>query len=114
MVDSILDNHSLRTQRRGDLKLEISLQTATAEIEQLIAGVKKITGGKDIESAEVYLSEITGKAIILVAEYYTALLSVQEFNAIKQDVNLQSLKLMEELKIEIAGTSTDIRLSQQP
>lgn len=42
MVDSILDNHSLRTQRRSDLKLEIGLQTTTAEIEHLIEGVKKI------------------------------------------------------------------------
>jgi MscS family membrane protein len=114
MVDSILDNHSLRTQRRGDLKLEISLQTSSAETEQLVAGMKEITERKDVESAEVYLSEITGKAIIIVAEYYTAPLSVQEFNAIKQDVNLRSLKLMEKLKIEIAGASTDIRLNQQP
>jgi hypothetical protein len=70
-------------------------------------------GRKEIESAEVCLSEITGKAIIILAEYYTAPLSLREFNEIKQDINLQSLKLMEGLKIEIAGASTDIRLSQQ-
>ena len=42
MVDSVLDNLSLRTQRRGDLRLEINLQTSSATIELLIGGLKKI------------------------------------------------------------------------
>jgi hypothetical protein len=37
-------------------------------------------GRKEIESTEVCLSEITGKAIIILAEYYTAPLSLREFN----------------------------------
>ncbi|MGQ0737864.1 MAG: mechanosensitive ion channel family protein [Bacteroidota bacterium] len=113
MVDSVLDNLSLRTQRRGDLKLEIGLQTLPATIEQLIAGIRKILERKGTENSEVHLSEITGKAIVVVSEYYTAPVTIQEFNIIKQDINLQSLKLLEELKIEITGASTEVRLSRE-
>ncbi len=112
MVDSVLDNLSLRTHRRGDLKLELGLQTSTGKLELLIAGVKKILNRKEIEEANVVMAEITGNALILQSDYYTAPVTIRDFNNIKQEINLQTLKLMEELKIEIAGASTDVRLSK--
>lgn len=113
MVDSILDNLSLRTQRRADLKLEIGLSTPATVTEQFISGVEKILNRKEIESYNVHLSDITHTALVIVSDYYTAPVTIKEFNQVKQEVNLQSLKLMEELKIEIAGASTDIRLHKQ-
>lgn len=112
MVDTILDNLSLRTQRRGDLRLEISLQTPSSVAEQFVTGIKKILDRKEIESANVHLSDITGTALVVVSDYYTAPVTIQEFNAIKQAVNLQSLQLLEELKIELAGANTEIRLTK--
>lgn len=113
MVDSILDNLSLRTQRRADLKLEIGLTTSASVTEQFIKGIEKILNRDEIESYNVHLSDITHTAIVIVSDYYTAPVTIKEFNLVKQEVNLQSLKLMEELKIEIAGASTDIRLQKQ-
>jgi len=112
MVDSILDNLSLRTQRRGDLKLEIGLQTSPALIEQLIAGIEKIIGRKEVENANVVLSDISANAVIILSDYYTAPVTINEFNTIRQEINLQSLKLLEELKIELSGASTDVRISK--
>lgn len=112
MVDSVLDNLSQRTQRRGDLNLELGLQTSAAELEALIAGIKKVMERKDIEESNVLLAEITGSAFIVQSDYYTAPVTIKEFNEIKQAINLQSLKVMEELKIEIAGASTDIRIAK--
>ena len=113
MVDSILDNLSLRTQRRADLKLELGLSTPARVTEQFISGIEKILSRNEIENYSVHLSDITHTAIIIVSDYYTAPVTIKEFNQVKQEVNLQSLKLMEELKIEIAGASTDIRLQKQ-
>ncbi len=110
MVDSVLDNLSLRTQRRGDLKLEIGLQTPPASIEKLLEGVRKILGRKEIEDFNVNLSEITSQAIVIVSDYYTAPIGIKDFFAIRQEVNLAALKLMEELGIEIAGANTDVRI----
>lgn len=113
MVDSVLDNLSLRNQRRGDLKLEVGLQTPSAKLEQLIAHIHKIMNRKEVENAQVHLSEITATSVIILSDYYTAPITIEEFNMVKQEINLQSLKLLEELKIEIAGASTDIRLYKE-
>ncbi|MBI3138103.1 MAG: mechanosensitive ion channel [Sphingobacteriales bacterium] len=110
MVDSILDNLSLRTQRRGDLKLEIGLQTPPALIEKLLEGVCKIVSRKEVGDFNVNLSEITSQAIVIVSDYYTAPIGIKEFFAIRQEINLAALKLLEELKIEVAGASTDVRV----
>jgi len=111
MVDSVLDNLSLRTQRRGDLRLELGLQTTPVQLESLLAGMKKIFAHKEIEDSNVFLSEITANAVVITADYYTAPITIKEFNSIKQEVHLGGLKLLEQLEIEIAGASTDIRLA---
>ncbi|MEO7923667.1 MAG: mechanosensitive ion channel family protein [Chitinophagaceae bacterium] len=113
MVDSVLDNLSLRTQRRGDLKLEIGLTTNTSKLELLIEEVKKILERKEIEEANTLMADITGNAFLVQADYYTAPLTIKEFNNIRQEINLQALKKMEELQIAIAGASTDVRISNQ-
>lgn len=110
MVDSILDNLSLRTQRRGDLKLETGVQTPVAKLEELVKGIRKITDRKEIEEANVYLTEITSQAAVVVLDYYTAPITMKEFNEIRQEINLQSLQLLEELEIEIAGANREIRI----
>ena len=110
MVDSVLDNLSLRTQRRGDLKLEIGLQTPPASIEALLEGIRKIVGRKEIEEYNVNFSEITNQAIVIVSDYYTAPIGIKEFFTIRQEINLAALKLMEALKIEVAGASTDVKI----
>lgn len=110
MVDSILDNLSLRTQRRGDLKLETGVQTPVAKLEELVKGIRKITDRKEIEEANVYLTEITSQAAVVVLDYYTAPITMKEFNEIRQEINLQSLQLLEELEIEITGANREIRI----
>ncbi len=112
MVDSIVDNLSLRTQRRGDLRLEISVSTPSAKLEELVSGIRKIITRKEIEEGNVYLTEITPTAAVLHSDYYTAPITIKEFNTIKQEINLQSLRLMEELEIETAGASTDLRIAR--
>ncbi len=110
MVDSVVDNLSLRTQRRGDLKLELDLQTKSTRLEPLLTAVKKIITRTEIEESSVLLSEITANAFIVQAEYYTAPLTIKEFNVIRQEVNLQVLRLLEEWGIELAGPAKEIRV----
>ncbi len=112
MVDSVLDNLSLRTQRRADLRLELGLQTESAKLDSLVNGIRNILKRKEIENSLAFLSEITGQAVIVQAEYYTAPITLLEFNTIKQEVSLQTLKLIEDLQIEIAGANTDVRIIQ--
>jgi len=110
MVDTIVDNLSMRSQRRGDLKLEIGLNTSSQQLEDLVAGIRKIVGRKEIENSSVFLNDITGTAFIVQSEYFTAPVTAAEFNGIRQEVTMQVLQLMEQLNIDIAGAGTDIRM----
>jgi MscS family membrane protein len=110
MVDSVLDNLSLRTQQRGDLKLELVLQTNSGKLETAIEGIKKIMKKQQVEESNVLLSEITSNAIIIQAEYYMAPVTTKEFNTVKQEINLETLKLVEELGIAMAGTPSELRI----
>ncbi|MGC4037980.1 MAG: mechanosensitive ion channel [Chitinophagaceae bacterium] len=112
MVDTIVDNLSLRSQRRADLKLEIGLSASAQQMDDLVKGVRKIVSRREIENSSIFMNDIASNAFIVSAEYYTAPVTIGEFNSIRQDVNMQVLKLIEELKLEIAGATTDVRVTK--
>ncbi len=111
MVDSIVDNLSLRTQRKGELRLELSLSTPSGELDQLIGGLLAILKKERVENSSAFLNDITGSAYLVNVDYFTSPITQEEFNAIRQQINLDTLRLMERLGISIAGASTDIRLT---
>lgn len=109
MVDSILDNLSQRTHRRGDLRLELELDTPSEKIGSIVEGLKKLLKREGIEEANVFFSEITGHAMLVTADYYTAAFSITEFNKIREEINLAVLKLLETLAVHIAGNDHRVR-----
>ena len=111
MVDSILDNLSLRTQRKAEIRLELGLETTSGILEQFIYGIKKILDHPQVEELAVFLEEIKPNAFLVHTDFYTAPIVANEFNELKQHVNLEILKLMGELKIELAGAGHDVRIS---
>jgi MscS family membrane protein len=113
MVDTILDNLSLRTQRRGDLRLELDLQTSSEKMQELLNGIKKILARQEIEDSNVFLSDITGNALVVLSDYYSAPVTIKEFHQLRQEINLQSLQLIESLGIRISGARTEVRLSRE-
>ena len=114
MVDSVVDNLTLRTQRKGELRLELSLSTSAALLDEGIAGIREILTIPAIENSIVFLNDITASAFLVNVDYFTAPMAIEAFNATKQQVNLEVLRLMEKLKISIAGSSTTISLTPRP
>ncbi len=111
MVDSIVDNLTLRTQRKGELRLSIGLSATSAELDQLIGGLKDILKKDTIDSSTAFLNDITSSAYLINVDYFTAHITQEAFNSVKQEINLDVMRLLETLKIEIAGASADIRVS---
>ena len=110
MVDSIVDNWSMRTQRRAEIKLELSVKTPVAKVENIIAELKKIisTNDKELSPYSVFLKEINKNGITIIIEYFTDPISLSEFDTIKQTINLQIKKLLENNAIEFAGEANTI------
>lgn len=112
MVDSVVDNLSLRTQRRVELKLELDLKTSAAQVKSLLEGLHKLMEVPVIIQKSVLLSDISAEAFLINCEYYTEPIDIDEFNMLKQDFNLRVIRLLEELDIQIAGAGKDIRIKK--
>ena len=110
MVDSIIDNLSLRTQRKGELRLEISLSTPSYLLESLVGAIRNITDVSEVENAVVHLSDISSGAFVILVEYFTGPVTALEFNGIREKINLATLKEIETRGIELAGANTDVRI----
>ncbi|RYY88762.1 MAG: mechanosensitive ion channel family protein [Chitinophagaceae bacterium] len=105
MVDSILDNVSLRTQLRGFLELGLHVQTPPDRIAQLVQDVQAfLKEKKDIQSFTVALADVRPNTIVVTIEYYTRTIENALFVALKQEINFLVLRRMEQLEIKIALT----------
>src|SRR5260221_1360506 len=111
MVDSVVDNLTLRTQRKGELRLELGLSTPAGQLDELVAGIKTILVKDKVENSTAFLNDLTGTAFLINVDYFTAPITQDQFNAIKQQVNLDVLRLLAKIVLSMAGSSTDVRVS---
>jgi MscS family membrane protein len=114
MVDTIIDNITLRTERRVELRLELSLSTTASQLKQLIAAVKNILSEKDgVIDFFVCLTDTGRNAHILAIDYFTVMpQSINDFNRLREELNLVIIELLENSKIELAAQSSDVVVHQ--
>jgi MscS family membrane protein len=105
MVDSIMDNLSLRTQRRAFIQLELSNDTPHDAIDQFIMRIQHLLQGRTpvVENYTVFLSDIVKDTYLINVEFFTATIPIADFNALRQDTNLAIIALMREMKIKLAS-----------
>jgi MscS family membrane protein len=112
MVDSIVDNQTLRTYRKAELRLQFDSSTAAGVISSFVDDCRKLLLDKSfISDATVYLNDISGTAFQINIDYFTSPIPLAEFNEIKQTLNLEFLNLLESKKIVIAGSGVTVKLS---
>ncbi len=109
MVDTIVDNITLRTQRKGELRLEISLSATAEQLATLIPAIKTSLQKPGIENTVVYLMDTGKNAHIIAIDYFTSMeQSIEEFNVLRESVNLSLIALLEKAEIELAAANTDV------
>lgn len=110
MVDSILDNLSLRTQRKGELRLELHPQTPAEEVHKLIDtinGLLKNNYDVSLNGSTVFLTDVNKNGIVVLIEYFTENIDINVFNNLRQRLNFDVLKLLEEQEIKMAPVRND-------
>ncbi len=111
MVDSILDNISLRTQQRNELLLQMSPETPSPKIEELMKELKQFLGTiKELELYNVFFVDINVQAYAVMVEFFLPAAYLSEFNKIKQQLNLFALHTIEKLEIKLAGATKEVVL----
>ncbi|MBI2730680.1 MAG: mechanosensitive ion channel [Sphingobacteriales bacterium] len=110
MVDSILDNFSLRTQRKGELKLELHPQTSAAGVQSFINSVNELLKKNyniGVNGSTVYLTDVNKNGIVVLIEYFTEVIDINIFNNLRQRLNFDVLKLMEQQGVKMAPVRND-------
>ena len=116
MVDSIVDNWSLRTHRRGEIKLELVYKTTTQETTKCIEAIKKLfeTKKDSFTSSTVYLAEISKNGLLIMIEYFTQPIDVGVFNQVREEINIALKKILEENNIDMVATASPITIINNP
>lgn len=115
MVDSILDNWTLRTQRRGFLLLELSSGASYDSVLQLINRIEQfISANEYIQSYSVLLTDISKNSFVVQVEFFTGDIALEIFNDVRQEVNLHIIRFMEEMKIRLALRETEVIVTSSP
>jgi len=109
MVDSILDNLSLRTHRRAFVSLELSAVSNPATLQEFINAVKEILNHqKHIDMSSVFLADIIRNAYIVHVEYFCYTIPNADFNELRQDVNLKMISLMDKFDLKLASKEENV------
>ncbi len=103
MVDSILENVSLRSQLRSEMNLYMELKTPADKIDQLLTEIRGFLSTlPEVEVKNILLNDIRLQGFHLLIEYFTPQMEWQAFTAIKQKINFHVLQTMEKLQIKFA------------
>lgn len=114
MVDSAVDNWSMRTERKADIKLELSAGTPAATLEKILMEIKElISKHQTISSSSVFIKELSKNASLINIEYFTAPFTLNEFFELKETINLSIKKILEANHVEFAGESSSIIIKSE-
>jgi MscS family membrane protein len=113
MVDSVVDNWSMRTQRRAEMKLEFSEKNSSSSLEQFVKKADALFQhhfAPRLESYSVFLTDYSKNGSTISIEYFTDNVSIAEFNGLKQQINLALMELVHTQNMELANVATNINI----
>ncbi|WP_160712452.1 mechanosensitive ion channel family protein [Chitinophaga solisilvae] len=113
MVDSILDNLSLRTQQRVSLRLELGGDTPADKLLQALQDMRKLIGSNQniLEGFVVNLNEFTKDTFVIQIIFNTYIIEGSQYNALREAVSLGIIKVLADHNIKMPGTSTNVVLT---
>jgi MscS family membrane protein len=78
-------------------------------LKALTPAIKTILQKNDIENTVVYLMDTGKNAHIVAIDYFTTMQqSIEEFNTLREAVNLEVIELLEKSGLELAAANTDV------
>jgi MscS family membrane protein len=103
MVDSIVDNLSLRNKRRFEMVLALDPRSTVDQLKKVLKEMEEKMNYPDLEEKTILLSDIRIDSYTVTIECITGVISIADFNALKQKLNFEVLYLLETNGIAVAG-----------
>ncbi len=107
MVDSVLDNHTMRTGRRIAINLLLNPRTPAGTLRQVIAGIESVLeAGKDnFSNPSVYVADLTAAGALLVVECFTPPVTDEVFQVFRQELTLAVKLVLEQEKVVMGAVA---------
>jgi MscS family membrane protein len=113
MVDTIVDNISLRTQRKTELQLELSLSATAGKLQTLLTAMRRYLSTQKIDSYQVHLHDTGKQAHIVIVEYFSSASDEHEaYLMLREKINMALIELLETHHVQLAASSTDVVVKQ--
>ncbi|MBN8837015.1 MAG: mechanosensitive ion channel [Sphingobacteriia bacterium] len=115
MVDSLIDNLSLRSHRKAVLQIDVNLSASAEQLKQLSAGIKDVLKQKEtISTFHVFVSDTGKNAHTLTVDFLMPMpLDIYQFQALREEINLQLIDLLNKMNLSLAAASTDVVVSNK-
>lgn len=110
MVDSIVDNLQLRTHRRGELKIQLDARTKAADVEALVKELPASCDLPAITDVNVQITDITAVGFVVTMEFLSTTLEYKAFHALKDQVQIRVIELLQKKGIQLAGEASPIKI----
>lgn len=115
MVDSIVDNLSLRTHRRAEFKLVLDNHNTVEQVRTLIAGIRELLRDSRIIDSNVFLTDIAAEGYTINVDYLSVQLEIKGFNTMKEEIHLKVIDMIEKMDLQMAGSERSVRIiTDQP
>ncbi|MEN9598146.1 MAG: hypothetical protein RL596_457 [Bacteroidota bacterium] len=109
MVDTIVDNISLRTQRKVELRIEVDINANAKQLTALLATVRERLVQPFVQTPQIYLIDTGKNAHVLLVEYFGSMdETVEEFLSNREQIYLMIIATIEEKGLQLAAAFTDI------
>lgn len=115
MVDSILDNLSLRTQQRVALKMEFGTDTPAENLLLFLQDIRQLlkNDANVLEGFTVNLHDFTKDTYVIQIIFNTYIIDGNRYAALRESINLSIIKLLETRGIKLPTTSTNVTIMDE-
>ncbi|RBL93180.1 mechanosensitive ion channel family protein [Chitinophaga flava] len=113
MVDSILDNLSLRTQQRVAMRLELGSETPPDKLIKILDNIRSLLKSNTniLPGFTVNLNDFTKDTYIIQIIFNTYIIDGSQYAALRENVNLSIVKLLADHDVKLPTTSTNVTLN---
>lgn len=110
MVDSILDNISLRTQQRVVIRLEVAGDTVADKLLKVLQDIKQLLEHHDkvADGFIVNLHDFTSTTYVFQVIYLTNVIESAPFNQLRSELNLGFINILEKQGVKLSSTTVEI------
>ena len=114
MVDNPVDNMSMLINRRMEFILEFAPEAGLEDIINLKKDLQKIIDEKDSSkfSGSIFVNDFSKNGIKMIFDLVAPNMLLKDFNAIKEEVILQILKLLRSSSLKMLTTTNQFNITQ--